>query len=92
MKKKLPELDLMPNVTVQVHLQGNVFTVAEAVFDDGKKILTGEGIARRCSRDKRDDLLGETIAKGRALKALGEKMNGKGRRRHIRRFVDLMRG
>jgi hypothetical protein len=92
MQKKLMELRENSKVRVSVTYAGDVFTVAEAFFSDGSVTVTGEGIARRCSRDKRDDLLGEDIAKGRALRALEEKVNGRGRRRHRRRFVDLMRG
>jgi hypothetical protein len=92
MQKKLMSLQDSPFVKVTLTHAGNVFTVVEAVFNDGVRVVKGEGMARRCSRDKMDDDLGQDIAVGRALRALEENMNGKGFRRHMRRFVDLMRG
>lgn len=50
-----------------------------------------EGVSVRCWKDAEDNpAQGEEIAKGRALKALSLKLDGKLKRDHIKRATDLL--
>ena len=67
-------------VITTIAYKGNFYTIAKASIDitaNGKPTtIVAEGLARRSAVDKPNDIRGETIAKGRAEKALNLKLSG----------------
>ena len=100
MQDRLFNLAANHGVKVEVIYEGETFTLVTATLvlqggesdSKGRTSWVGEGIARRCYRDKCNPDLGISIATGRALRALNDKIAGLRQKRHPRRFVDIMRG
>ena len=81
-------------VNVEVMYDGDPFTVARASITDSEtgKVFTGEGVAKRCYLDQQNKMLAAEIAKGRAIKALMDKLDHKKPIRHPRHFVEILKG
>lgn len=80
-------LELKPEVKVEY--RSFIFTLATAYVSvckngdkpESSKTFYAEGIARRSHKDKINPIVGDEIAKGRALRSLAEKVF-KGKYRH----------
>ena len=68
---------------VRIPFQDSTITVALAIFRDGEKLVVGRGIARRSYLDSPNPELGKTIASGRAVRAVTDKLDGKIVRHHF---------
>jgi hypothetical protein len=73
MQKVLEKLMSFDPALLTVY-QGDIFTVVRAAVTVNGAIFYAEGLARKSHLDSFDAKMGETIAAGRALKALAKKV------------------